>query len=203
MHRASPSARGQRRMLANGSVLYGNQLYDPITGTFSLAANPFWANIVSLLADGRVFLATPAIDVRPYAVLYNPASDSTQATGAPGTRTYCTRMGLRGAPLANGKVLVAGGISEETNLFSAGAELYDPLTGTFSPTGDMTLGRAYYTATPLGDGTVLIAGSSGVDVGAARAELYDPVAGAFSRTGNPTMARILVKRPRCSRMEQS
>jgi hypothetical protein len=53
----------------------------------------------------------------------------------------------------------------------------------------MTLGRAYYTATPLGDGSVLIAGSTAVDVGGT-AELYDPAAGAFSRTGNPTMSRI-------------
>jgi hypothetical protein len=53
----------------------------------------------------------------------------------------------------------------------------------------MTVGRAHYSATPLGDGPVLIAGSSGVDV-STTAELYDPVAGAFSRTGNPTMARL-------------
>jgi hypothetical protein len=177
-------------VLANGSVLYYSQLYDPITGTFSLAANPFWANVVSLLADGRVFLGdTGWLEVWPYAVLYNPASDATQATGTPGDANLLYDDGVGGAPLANGKVLLAGGISEVTNLFSTGAELYDPLTGTFSPTGDMTLGRAYYTATPLGDGSVLIAGSSAVDVGGT-AELYDPVAGVFSRTGNPTMARI-------------
>jgi hypothetical protein len=177
-------------LLANGSVLYG-QLYDPITGTFSLTADPFWANVVSLLADGRVFLGdTGWLD---YAALYNPASDATQATGAPEDTNLLSDDGIGGAPLANGKVLLAGGISEETNLFSTGAELYDPLTGTFAPTGDMTLGRAYYTATPLGDGSVLIAGSSAVAV-STTAELYDPVTGASASK---------VKLPRCSRMEQS
>lgn len=175
-------------LLANGSVLFG-QLYDPITGTFSLGASPFWANVVSLLADGRVFLGDTGWQVWPYAVLYNPASDATQATGTPGDADLLYDDGVGGAPLANGKVLLAGGISEVTNLFSTGAELYDPLTGTFAPTGDMALGRAYYTATPLGDGSVMIAGSSAAAV-STTAELYDPVAGAFSRTGNPTMARL-------------
>jgi hypothetical protein len=131
-------------LLANGSVLYENELYDPITGTFSLAGNPYWANVASLLADGGVFLADIYWPVSTYAALYDPASDATQATGAPENTDLLYDDGVGWTPLANGKVLVAGGISEVTNLFSTAAELYDPLTGTFSPTGDMTLGRAYY-----------------------------------------------------------
>jgi hypothetical protein len=170
-------------LLANGNVLYGNQLYDSTKGTFSLSANTFWSNIATLLADGSVLLAN-----NYSAALYDPASDSTRATGAPDPNLLYEEA-IAGAPLPNGKVLVAGGISEETDLFSAGAELYDPLTATFTRTGNMALGRAYFTATPLGGGTILIDGSSGVDV-ALTAELYDPVAGAFSRTGSPMVPRI-------------
>jgi hypothetical protein len=178
-------------LLPNGSVLYGLQLYDPVTGTFSLAGSSFWANHAFLLADGRVFLAdmTYPSFLPWYSAIYDPVSRWTQVTGAPEDTNLLSDDGVGGGLLANGKVLLAGGFSKETNLFSTGAELYDPLTGTFSPTGDMTLGRAYYTATPLGDGSVLIAGSSDV-AGGETAEVYDPVAGAFSRTGNPTIARL-------------
>ena len=58
--------------------------------------------------------------------------------------------------LADGTVLIAG-----SNYSGRGlqAELYDPVAGTFSPTGNMTIFRQEsYTATPLPDGTVLIAG---------------------------------------------
>ena len=177
------SGGGGAVLLANGKVLCGNALYDPITGTFSVATIPFDAVVTALLADGRVLLAN-----NYYAALYDPASDATRVTGAP-VPNLLYEDGIAWAPLANGKVLLAGGISEETNLFSTGTELYDPLTGTFTRTGDMTMGRAYYTATPLGDGSVLIAGSSAIAV-STTAEVYDPVAGEFSRTGNPTIARL-------------
>jgi large repetitive protein len=188
---AFPQAEGTTAiLLADGTALFGLQLYDPIMGTFSIDGSAFWADQAFLLPNGRVFLAKidwPVLSL--YAAVYDPVSRWTQSTGAPADTNLLSDEGVGGTSLANGKVLLAGGISKETNLFSTGAELYDPLTGTFSATGDMTLGRAHYTATPLGDGSVLIAGSSGVDV-SMTAELYDPVAGQFSRTGNPTVARL-------------
>ncbi len=57
---------------------------------------------------------------------------------------------------ADGTVLIAGSDYRD-NRFTA--EIYDPVAGTFSPTGNMTRGRQQnYTATRLPDGTVLIAG---------------------------------------------
>ena len=58
--------------------------------------------------------------------------------------------------LPSGKVLVAGGFNTMAPLSSA--ELYDPTTGTWAPTGSMTDARAFYTATLLPSGKVLVAG---------------------------------------------
>ncbi len=66
------------------------------------------------------------------------------------------RAGGGAVLLPDGKVLVVGGINEVDEL--ASAELFDPVTGEFSPTGSMNHPTAFCTATLLRDGTVLIAG---------------------------------------------
>jgi hypothetical protein len=87
-------------------------------------------------------------------------------------------------------VLLTGGYSGDGQIYRS-ALLYDPATGQFTPTGDMTVPRAEGTATLLPDGRVLIAG--GVDaaneVATQSAEVYDPETGRFAPTGDMTVAR--------------
>ena len=96
------------------------------------------------------------------------------------------RSGYTATLLPNGKVLVAGG---EELLQSVGgsewvtnkAELYDPATGVWSPTGNLTWGRVLHTATLLPNSKVLVVGGwGGSDQLAHGAELYDPSTGTWS-----------------------
>jgi hypothetical protein len=85
--------------------------------------------------------------------------------------------------LRDGRVLITGGDDQEGTETSA--ELFDPESGTFSPTGPMSVDRNSHTATLLRDGRVLIVG--GYDSFGERtqtAEVYDPATGRFSATGS-------------------
>jgi len=82
--------------------------------------------------------------------------------------------------LPDGTVLIAGS-NGDGGLTLASAELYDPASGTFRRTGDMTADRGLHTATLLNNGTVLIAGGLHRVAGngwppLASAEVYTPAA---------------------------
>jgi hypothetical protein len=83
--------------------------------------------------------------------------------------------------MLDGTILVAG----EYSLSGKSAEIFDPAAGTFSPAGDMTTVRNFPTGTLLPDGTVLIAGGSGLK----SAELYHPQTRTFTPLPDMAVAR--------------
>jgi hypothetical protein len=108
-------------------------------------------------------------------------------TGSMNTaRSYFTATLLR-----NGMVLIAGGIVDaEFTPPLASAELYDPATGLFTPTGSMNKAHLQHTATLLDNGMVLIAGGQdNTRTQSANAELYNPTTGTFTVTGSMNTAR--------------
>lgn len=97
--------------------------------------------------------------------------------------------------LPNGKVLIVGGrwcngssncpIWDVFSTVRTSAELFDPVTETFSATGSMVAGRSGHTATLLNNGTVLVTG--GMNPGGEfdrTAEIYNPATGSFTRVGD-------------------
>jgi N-acetylneuraminic acid mutarotase len=79
--------------------------------------------------------------------------------------------------LNDGKVLVVGGGTKA-------AELYDPLAGTWSGGGTLSINRIGHTATLLGNGKVLV-------VGGGTPEVYDPQTNAWSLVAPLTTDRTL------------
>ncbi len=94
--------------------------------------------------------------------------------------------------LPDGRVLIVGGTGPGTS-FLATAELFDPTTGTFTPTGSMSVPRESATATLLMDGRVLITGGHAgrhADIKIySSAEVFDPATGRFARVGDMSIPR--------------
>lgn len=107
------------------------------------------------------------------------------------------RIGHTADVLRDGTVLMAGGassldLSAET---LASAEIFSPIAGGFTPTGDLANGRFGHEATLLGDGTVLITGGYIEDAAGNRrathsAELYDPQLGEFISAPDMNVPRV-------------
>ncbi|MCR6482368.1 protein LivK [Amycolatopsis sp. OK19-0408] len=142
-----------------------------------------------LLHDGRV-LAAGGGDSRGAqtfadTALYDPATGQWTGTGPLTT----SRRGHTLTTLDDGRVLaVGGGHGHPTSRpwAQATAELYDPATGTWTPTGSLHQSRLVHSATLLPDGRVLVAGGSTdqpphfADLTTATAELYDPATGTWT-----------------------
>jgi WD40 repeat protein len=184
---------GTATLLPDGQVLVAGggsspELYDPKTGTWAVTGQmniPREDATATLLPDGQVLVAGGTSAAGTFAIssaeLYNPATGTWTVTGS----MHQGRSGLNGdgasaTLLPDGQVLIAGGEDAKFNLLSS-AELYNPATGKFSPTGSMTTPRTGQSATLLGNGQVLIAGGTGAT---AAAELYNPASGKFTPTGS-------------------
>jgi hypothetical protein len=186
-------------LLGNGQVLIAGgsnssglvstaELYNPSTGTFSLTGSlntPRLGHTATLLPSGEVLIAAGATNTTylASAELYNPSTGTFTLTGSMKTARELFTATL----LSNGEVLVAGG--QNSNLiapFISSAELYDPVSGKWSPTGSLNTARYNQTANLLNDGRVLIAGGG---VHLASAELYNPSTGKFSVTGSLNTGR--------------
>lgn len=114
------------------------------------------------------------------AELFDPRTGAFSSAGG----LKVERWAVNAVLLADGRVLIAGGIQDDAPV--AGAELYDPATGSFRITGSMRVAKFLTSLVALQDGRVFAIGGNEGSSGSfvQSAELFDPATGAFTAIGS-------------------
>ena len=184
-------------LLFTGEVLatwWPPQLYNPTTGQWRLTGNfvqpnRFWPghsdHSIVVLADGRVLavgIVGAAGGNTVMGEIYDPATETWSLTSNPVLVRYQTEC----VQLPDGRVLVAGGETEELNPpvpdvlgIVKWCDLYDPPSNTWRRVADLNWHREYHAVTLLiPDGRVLTTGGTRIkfQVGPTSADIeaYSP-----------------------------
>ncbi len=208
--------RGGSVLIAGGSdngihTLDSAEIFNPSSGTFSRAGHlhqPRVAHVAALLGSGKVLIAGGGRGGMPSgyisydtAEMYDPSTRSFSAVRA---HMKSDRVGAAAVKLNDGRVLIVGGksgrvvTSRHRNLSSLTplntAEIFDPESGTFIRTGDMSAPHYLATATMLDNGDVLVVGGWTIRgplvVGMRDAEVYQPATNRFVHIGQTNVARL-------------
>lgn len=187
----------------SGTPLAEVELFDPTTEAWTkLAPLPEGRSnhTATRLADGRVLIVGGGLNsaigipsgegVLASALLFDPATSAFTAVGS----MTDPRAGHLATLLADGRVLVAGGATDEvgtpctqipncaTGKALASAEVFDPATSTFTKVGDMTTPRLASFITTLASGTALVAGGADDTDSVTNVDLFDATANTFAAT---------------------
>jgi len=182
------------------------EIFNPTTGTFSSTGfmlSERDGHTATPLSDGAVLVtggsngcAPDAADDPPWDPLFAELYDANSGSFKGAADMSTTRFHHAAVQLANGKVLVLGGIPQLQNrheqpLNPSYAEIYDPLLNSFSPIAGLTISYESYTATLLPSGIVLIVGGAD-SAGRATAEvqLLNVNSQIISPTGGLGIARL-------------
>jgi Galactose oxidase, central domain len=196
----------------NGVQTTGSaEIYDPSSGTFRRTGHlhqPRVAHVAALLGTGKVLIAGGGRGGMPggyisydTAEMYDPATSSFTSVHA---HMKSDRVGAAAVKLNDGRVLIVGGksgrmmTSRLRNIASFTplntAEIYDPESGTFIRTGDMSAPHYLATATMLDDGNVLVVGGWRIQgpivVGMRDADIFQPETNRFTGVAQTNVARL-------------
>ena len=192
-HTATPLPDG-RVMLAggyNGEYLSSVEVFDPALKRFAAMGRLIEGrsgHTATPLPDGRVLIVGgvgAGWSFLSSAELFDPVTGLSRPAGS----LRVPRESHTATPLTDGRVLVVGGHRgrREAMEVYASAELYDPATSRFQPTGRLGTARHKHDAVRLSDGWVLVLG--GADRTDRRffatTEVYNPVSESFEP--GPTM----------------
>ena len=177
-------------------VTDNTELYDPATGTWSVAGHLNTGrslHTATLLEDGQVLVAGGTdgtlVDIGEYrsessAELFDPATGTWNITASLNE----ARNSHTATRLPNGRVLAAAGY------YTGSAELYDPSTGAWSVTASINAPRADHTATLLPSGNVLLTGgwnySGSIFNILSSADIFDAITETWSATASLNIARL-------------
>jgi N-acetylneuraminic acid mutarotase len=177
-------------------VVASTEIYDPAQNTWTpgpdLPSGRFAPRAVTL-GDGRVLvIGGYRIDggTTSSTTLYDPAT----AAWTDGPPMSFARLLPDVTPLADGRILVTGGFTNDDQQTSvASAELFDPLTNSWSAAGESSIGHTLGFAKRLQDGRVLVAGGAGSNANAtllADADIYDPITNSWHQAHPMSIARV-------------
>jgi hypothetical protein len=177
-------------LLADGQVLVAGGLgphalrtamrYDPDLEKWLPAGSlrhPRYHHTAAHLGNGKVLVAGGQGGDGATAEVYDPATDRWSLVGSLAFPRYLHESVV----LEDGRVLVAGGAGPAN---ARSAEVFDPRSGSWSPTAPLTQSRIRgFSMTLLADGRVLVAGGTGRGATPrAEAEIYDPATGRWTPT---------------------
>ncbi len=187
-----------RVLVAGGSTtgpraLAAAEIYDPASDTWT-AARPMkvarFAHSATALPDGRVVVAGGTAGGQGFrsTEVYTPSTGRWSTAGdlvsvRENDEVCCKQAVL----LSSGRVLVAGGWDLDV---LATAEVFDPVTATWSATGRMRVGReAGFSLVRLPDNRILAVGGLDSFGGLKYAETYDESTGRWTRVNDLRVPR--------------
>lgn len=179
-----------------GHVDSTTEIYDVGAGRSTrgpMMQEPRSAAALVRLADGRALIIGGWNGTIPLASaeIYDPETQELASVG----QMAQARSGATATLLSDGRVLVAGGGTGDggNRVALASAEIFDPATNAFTPTGSLSLRRYKHGAVALPDGSVLIIGGSDERDYAgktATVERYYPRMGKFLAAGRLAESRF-------------
>jgi len=186
-------------LLAASAAVVGSQLLrsspEPLIpadrGVFTLTARTASAHqghTATLLADGRVLVIGGDGDDAGLAEAWDPGTGSFSPAGV----LAQSRGAATSTLLPDGRILVVGGTRVDgSGQALTSAELWDPTTSSFSPTGSLALARSGHLALLLRDGRVLVIGGRPED-DVDTAEIWDPTTGSFADAPLPRQSGMVL-----------
>ncbi|WP_438029549.1 kelch repeat-containing protein [Sorangium sp. So ce233] len=206
-HTATPLG-GGRVLVAGGAnqesaMTRSAEVLDLASGAWSPVGDMLTARTAHIavpLPGGEVMVAGGMLHVEPGGI----STLSSAEVFDPATNTWRSiqpmiddRSSSTATVLPDGRVLVAGGdrhdVIDGVGHWSTidSAEVFDPVSGMWSPIPPMRAARYGHTASLLADGRVLVAGGGGARPTLDSAEVFDPASGVWRSVAPMVNARIL------------
>ena len=190
----TPPLYPRMHLIPNGKVFYSgsttsSRYFDPVAHTWSAVVANTNYNGTRTYGTSVLLPLTPANNYKPVVMILgggNPSTNTTElidlSAATPkwafGPSMSQPRIEMNATILPNGKVLAVGGSlnDEDTSTASLNADLYDPVSNTFSSAGQNAFARLYHSnSLLLPDATVLfIGGNPARGTYEAHNEIYTP-----------------------------
>jgi N-acetylneuraminic acid mutarotase len=179
---------GQRGENFEPAAFSSTYVFDPATRLWSrsgLLHTARYGSAAAVLQDGRVLVAggmyldkTVGPRVLDSSELWDPGSGAWSRVG----RLAQTRGNASAVVLTDGRVLIVGGIEDDSSAEQASAEVYDPASGRWAPAGTLATARRGFALIALSDGGALVAGgmTAGGFTRLSSVERFDPASDTWS-----------------------